>query len=96
MEDETFTSFLTNFKATKPINQSMRLFTPMKKQHYNCCVVYQNPMHSLWVQCEVLQIRCLTNNVKHWKNMKLCYDVTNFQKKPQRFMGILKGIYLTI
>jgi len=46
-EDETFTSFLTNFKARKPFNQSKRLPTPIKKQHYNCCAVYQNPMHSL-------------------------------------------------
>ncbi len=44
-EDETFTSFLTNFKATKTINQGKRLTTLMKKQHYNSCVVYQNPMH---------------------------------------------------
>jgi hypothetical protein len=27
--------------------------------------------------------------------MKLCYDETILQKKPQHFMGILNGIYLT-
>jgi len=46
-EDETFTYFLTNFKATKPINQGKRLPTPIKKQHYNCCEVYPNHVHSL-------------------------------------------------
>jgi predicted glycosyltransferase len=39
-EDETFTSFLTNFKVIKPINQSKRLPTLMKKQHYNSYAVY--------------------------------------------------------
>ncbi len=48
------------------------------------------------LSCEVLQVWCLTNHDKHWKNMKLCYDVTILQKKPQHFMGILKIIYLTI